>query len=701
MNSTLLLILSIAMTGVVMLSGYFYGRLLQKVCGLLDGIDCTFLGVFTILALFQIEIFWSYSTGVSTSVAALFVIILLIAGPVLALIFRTDLKPQKYHGRALLTGLAVTVVLTIASIRLNLNSVFFDTITYLSEVIESAEASTFGHMNYNSGDVLIGIDAVHDFTGYYYFWGMLLRNLDHVFHIQGSLTPIYIWGGTFLYSMALGELIYNSAALLSKKDDWKVVLVFSMFILMPYFTNYYNSTLAFFGNTFRTVATGWAMLLAYLIILKKNAELFLPLAITYYANICFTSSGFFLDAFVTAGLLFSLGFRKANNAKVYRNFILSCIPIVHYALVILKVDLAGNYLKTMIITAGIIAVMLLVLLVVKNHLQGFNGFLRVLCFIAVVGLIGASFLAARNGTFGYSRYFMSGSQNDMLVNITSHTSTAELLRNLILYAMIVCLFFTGSRWKSLKRLLVILFALFMNPLTQPAVSTYMTSEVYHRTFDLLLNPFVLTFLVASLHSLITSPILNKEILSLLSFVSLIFGMMNIMNYYSRALAYKDIGWDWKLKASPDSYDMYHYIQNNIADAENRPSILSQDVNLKGYVTDIALPFTSTDYRETIADPAQYADQQDLVKLLYPNMRYTDQNLFEDGLNYDALPQIILDKQADYLLISNVTSVWNAKGWYDKVYLKMIDSGLCEMTYQNDTWALLKINKDYQVSESEG
>ena len=56
---------------------------------------------------------------------------------------------------------------------------------------------------------------------------------------------------------------------------------------------------------------------------------------------------------------------------------------------------------------------------------------------------------------------------------------------------------------------------------------------------------------------------------------------------------------------------------------------------------------------------------------------------------------------DYLLISNQTAVWNDRGWYDKVYLKLEADGLAEMQYQNDTWALLKINHDYQAEGQEG
>lgn len=699
MSAFALLMLSILTAAVLLLSGYFYGRIYQKYIPLLEGKDCTGIGVFTIFALFQILTFLMIPLQLNTFIALIALFLFILAGPVLALILRVDIKPQKYHLLAVCTGLLCTTVITIASARLNMNSTYFDTITYLSEVVESSKASRFGGMTYTSGEVLIGIDTVHDFTGYYYLWGMILRAVSTVFHPTGSLTPVYIWGATFLYSMCLGELIYNSVGTFFKKDQIKG-LIFSLLILMPYFTNYYNTTLAFFGNTFRTLAVGWAILLAYYIILKKDASLFLPLTATYFANICMTSSGFFLNAFITAGLLFILAFRKAKTQKIWSGFVLSCIPTFHYALILLSIDFARNYILTIGAVATITLVLLLIVWLLRNHLLGFDRFITILLPIVFIGLCGISFLV-RNGDYGYDFFFEQRSKNDMTINITSHESTRELIRNIMFYAMAACAVINRSKAKSFRRFLGILVLLFANPLVQPAVSTYMTSLAYVRTFDLFLNPFVLTYLVFSLYTVITSKVLQTELLAIASFVSLLLGLMNVMNYYSKSLQFQEVGYDWRLKTSPDTYDLYTYVQNNIADPDNKPSVLSQNVDLKGYVTGIYIPFTSTDYREVLQDPEDNTDKQDLVKLLYPSLRYTDTNPFEGALNYDKLPQIILDEGADYLVISNVTSVWNTRGWYDKVYLKMIDSGLCTMEYQNDTWALLKINKDYQAESTEG
>ena len=147
--------------------------------------------------------------------------------------------------------------------------------------------------------------------------------------------------------------------------------------------------------------------------------------------------------------------------------------------------------------------------------------------------------------------------------------------------------------------------------------------------------------------------------------------------------------------------MYQYIQDNLSSSEDSPSIMSQDINLKGYVTGVEISFSSTEFREVLGNPEAYPDKLDLVRLLYPTSHYPGQKLLGQEIDYTKLPDLIMSYDPDYLLISNQTAVWNDRGWYDKVYLKLEADGLAEMQYQNDTWALLKINHDYQAEGQEG
>lgn len=692
-------LISILTVMVLMGSGYCYGRVYQKFCGGLKRFSCTFLGTFTIIALFQIWVFFAVPSGFSTRYSLLLAGLLILAGPVLAIITHADLKVRNTDLRAWITGLIFSLLICIASARLNLNSVYFDTITYLSETLESSTADRFAYMLFDRGVKITWIDNLHDYTGYYYFWGMLLRAVRGISGIRTSLTPVYIWAGTIFYAMSLGELTWNAIIQFYRKNPWRSFLVVIL-VLSPYYTNYFNTTLGFFGNTIRTVIAGWSIFLAYQILLRHESRLFFPLAMTYLAAVCATSSGFFLSAFVQAALVFAMALTGESDEKVWKGFALSCIPIVHYAEIIL---ISSRISQPLILAAGAVLagfVLWLAVSVLKNHLQGFDRFLSYLLPLVIAWLAAVSFLFCRQD-YPYSDFFKATGLTSMGMNFFAYDNWAERLRNLIFYVLLFSLFFHLRLNHKMKTLIFLFLALFLNPLVMPAVEKYMTAYVYVRAFDLLINPFVLTFLAYNFDQLVTGRILNPELKAILAISSTIVLLFNILDTNSGSLRYKGVGWDWKLKVTEDSYEMYQYIQDNLSSSEDSPSIMSQDINLKGYVTGVEISFSSTEFREVLGNPEAYPDKLDLVRLLYPTSHYPGQKLLGQEIDYTKLPDLIMSYDPDYLLISNQTAVWNDRGWYDKVYLKLEADGLAKMQYQNDTWALLKINHDYQAEGQEG
>ena len=693
---TVLFLLSILTVLLLLFSGYCYGKVFQKLCSSLGRFSCTSLGTFLIFALFQIWIYFSVSFKFNTVFSLYAVFVIWILGPVAALVSRVSIKPQKSDFSAWITALICIVVICIASAKLNLNSIYFDTITYLSETLESSQASHFAYMLFDRGTVITGFDPLHDFAGYYYFWGMVLRAIRGITHISTSLTPVYIWSGTLLYAFFLGDLISNSILLFNKKTSWLNYLII-LLVVAPYYTNYFSTTLAFFGNALRTITSGWSIFLAYLILVKHEHQLFFPLTVVYYMSLCATSSGMFLSAFAAAVLAFSMAIFKESDEKVWKGFILSCTPIVHYAMIYIFSSRYQEYFLLIGMTAAVIGILWLIAYILRNHLRGFDQFLVVCLPLAVVLLVAVSLLYCRS-EYPISDFFKP---TGMSPNFFAHESTAELIRNIIWYILLICMFFNFRRNKKMKVMIILFFVLFLNPLVMPAVEKYMTSYVYIRAFDLVISPTVLVFLMYNFGKLIPGTTLNIEVKSIVAFVSCILMLINIMDTNNGPLRYKEPGWDWKLKVSPDSYEMYQYIQDHLSDDSNRPSIMSQDINLKGYVTGISIQFCSTDFREALANPDANADKLDLVRLLYPSSHYAGQKLLGEEIDYSKLPALIMQYNPDYLLISNQTAVWNDKGWYDRIYVRLEGDGLATIEYQNDTWALLKINHDYQAEGQEG
>lgn len=687
---------------VLVLSGYFYGCVFRNLFAPLKNIDCTLIGICFILAVFQALVFFLVPTMGSTDIAYYAMAVILLLGPALCLFTWSSVIPAKRHLFSFVLGLVITAILVKGSMNLNTNNIYFDSVTYLSEVVESSRNKVFGRMVFPGGYIRFHPDPLHDYTGYYYFWGILLRWAVNLLHFKGLTTPIYIWGATALYGMMLGMLAVGGACALYREKAWKGV-IFTVLFMAPFYTNYFNTTLAFFGNTIRTVIIGTALLVAYLILrYTKNAVLFIPLIFVYYAGLNVSSSSLFLIAIITTGLFFSMAFAKEKNWKRWAGLILSLLPLVHMALAVVMPEESGYFLP-MGISLAVIALMIFLAWLLRNHMEIVNKVFSALFPIALVALIVLSFLN-RNGDYGYAYFFRSSSQDDMTVNMTSHLSTSELIRNVIFYASAALMLVNFKFQTKYKLFLLVMIALFINPLVQPAVSTFLTSGVYSRVFDLLTNPFTLCFILFSLDRLIKIKPLSYAVLAVLSAFMVKFGYDTLITPYSKALTVgTDENWNWEAKVTQDSYDVYEYINNAIStddfsqtvrDQDNRSTILSQDSGLKGYVGGIEMAFTTEDFRAMLSGERTKKLSERMVTLMYPDRRYTEDDLGDVG-DYSKLGSLFKDSKADYVVINNTLAIWDERGWYAKPYDDLINKGMCTKVFENETWAILRMNPDYE------
>ena len=685
---------------VILLSAYFYGRVFQRLIPSLKDTDSTVLGVLFIFAIFQAEIFWSISVSASTTVAYWLMLITLCFSPFLCLFTWANIVPSWKHLVSLVTGIIVTALLCWASSKMTTNNIYFDSISYLSQAIESADASVFGHMVYTSGYSYNEIDVFHDYNGYCYFWGMIIRFVagSKLFSYDGLLTPIYIWSATMLYGMCLGCLTVSSVNVLYRETKWKWVgLILTIALLSPFYTNYWNTTLGFFGNTIRTIAVGQSFLLAFLYLKKRKPGLLLALLPVYTAGMCFSSSCFFLAAFLTMGLFFTMCLSHEKKWINWLCFILSCLPIFHYALLIFWGASKSYWLITGI-TVAIVGILCLIAWLIRDHFEVFCKAGTVLLPVVFAVLVILSFV--KPGEFNMAYFFASRSADDMTVNMTSHTSTKELIRNIAFYALLLCIFINFKKETRFKTLILILILLVLNPLVEPAIANFLTSGVYSRSFDLLTNPFTIAFIGFNFNKLFSNIPVNLAASGIVSVAALAFyGIPTLTTVPSRAmLPPDDQEYDWKSKVTVNSEDIYEKVQKNISNPANKPYVLSQDVSIKGYVTGIWMDFTSTDYRETLADMEANPEHAELVNMLYPTNRFdTGNDVTGEGIDFTKLSDVVTRMGSNYLIISNTMSTWDERGWFDKAYKNLIDTGHASLFYENEDWAVLEIDRNWEHS----
>lgn len=691
--------LSVVVNIILLLSGYFYGKIFRKFIKPLKKIDCTLLGIFFIFTIFQIFIFFNVGTRGSTDSAYILFWILLVLGIVLCLILRADVKPKLINLFSILIGIFITVVLCVSSSKFTTNNTYFDTVSYLSQVIEGSASKYFAHLSYTSGTYLNRLYPLHDFTGYYYFWSMIVRAVRNTFAIKESMTPLYIWGATILYGMSLGNLVTNSVNVLYQKHKKIIGIIIVILILSPYYSNYFNTTLAFFGNTIRTVTVGMSMLLVYLYTRSKNPFLFIPLMCSYYAGISMTSSCFFINAFIVAGIFFYMCFTNETRFKHWVLFIISCLPVFHFALLYLmpidaKID--TMYMTIMMRLTIVMVILFVIAYLVRNHLDIVCKIGKILLPVVLVGLIGLSFLK-RNSEYGYSYFFAIRSIDDMGVNVTTHIDHNEMVRNIIFYILIIGQFINFKYHSKYKFFLLTIVVLFLNPLVCPAICNYMTTAAYARAFDLLTNPFVMAFMIQNFEHLTSFKYANYALayggMLVAGIISAPMAMQSLTVPYSKTLEPPKEGYNFKYKVTEDDWEVYDYINSHLAHEGHEPYILSQDISMKGYVPNIILTFSSTDFRSSLAQE-NYGENRDLVLMFYPSKKYGNDGSIGDDAEFSKLYQVVNQNGAEYVVMSNTLSIYDERGWYEKTYAKLEHKGYFDKIFENDSWVVLKVNKEY-------
>lgn len=694
---------------ILLASGYFYGRLYQKFIPSLKNVDCTFPGIFTIFAIFEIYVFYIVSVRGDSTFALTLVKLLVLAGPILCLIFRANVIPSWKHLASFVAGVAIAVVLGRAAAKLTTNNIFFDTVYYLSQVGESVDHPVWGGYFYYQGEGPFDfVEVLHDYQGYYYFWAVLLRWVKTTFDVSlVSLIPIYIWGGSILYYMSLGSIFISSINVLYKKRKWFSVL--SVFLLAPFFTNYFNTTLGFFGNTIRTVCVGWAMLIVYRYLRSHDGRLFIPLGVIYLAGIMVSSSCLFIFVFFAAAVLFTLAFSDKTVWQDYMGLVASSIGLIHFGIIAISPSEYPRYAICLGAALGITALCCGIVWLFHKKIERLSMVFKVLFPITMTFIVVRSF-TLRNSEFGYAYFFDAGSYHDMCNNFTSHVSTMELWRNIVMYSMVALLVVNSKVNRSYKLFLMFLGAMFLNPLVEPFAATYLTKEAYCRAFDLLANPFTLSFLIKNTYSLLNKIYINWLLLPILSLAATVtLTASNLTIPYSKTLTFMTDSEDynWEYKVTNHTIEMYDYITSKLVPAsDTRLHFLSQDESLRGYVPGIVNVFGSNKFRDAMSSEDQFNKDYLVMSLMYPH-RLTGANPVVDPdqnevvSDYSRLGELISSyPNVDYVIMRNTVAIWDERGWFDKCYVSVLHSGQCSIEYENDEWVILRVNPDYTPDKTD-
>lgn len=689
--------ISIVLSIFLIVDSYILGKCLCHLFKLdKDCFPLTTIGFFVILGLFQFFIFAFVRFQISIYYLVFIQYVILIIPVLLVIKMRINLIPSKKELLWIICGVMISFFLSIMMGKQTLGETAFDSNFYLSMVIENSSSKTLGQINGYTGN-FERASILHNYQGFYYFHSLLLKNVRNVLFLDNvPLTPIYLWTTAIMYFYMLNDILFHSVHFLLRNKKWfpRLVAIFFVFI---YFTNYFNISFNFYGNTWKTLAIACIMMSLYYFINYNNKKVLLLLIFLNSALIGFSSSGFFIAAFIQISFFFYLVWNDVRNQEIYLEFLFSCLSLLIFIVIYFadsNILLSSMALLTYCI-AGCFA-----FYTRKFNARQWSIVLKVfkICFFVFLTILILLSYLVRNTMFlgsdtkfnGYSFFFRLNSLGDMTLNYFQSLNELELIRNSVFWLIILINSIQVDYEKNYKRFLLIIILLFVNPLVTPAVVKYMTNIVYSRCFEIFINPFCLVLFYTGLIKWLE----NKKILENLALIAIELGsagiiLYNLTTYYSNLLIPAE-GYNPLYRITENQWQLYINLMKELKKSNlERPLILNQDIAVKAYVNNISVLIDANTARSAPAYSDSIVEAPSEWLNIFYVRDYYGQHVWAQDPDYSKICDAIIDSKCDYIIMDKDVVVLK-----DNLYLPLwFDArGCSDVIYENEKFVLLKVRK---------
>lgn len=557
----------------------------------------------------------------------------------------------------------------------------FDTVHYLSYIIEAAKGSFFTEFDVNGG-LRTWILPLDDFSSHYYVLAVFYKIIEIIrsqfnSNIIPLTMPVVLWVSSIFYFILSISLSFASIQMLNiRKIMHKAIVI----LIVQFFIGfiYYNSVFSFYGNTYRSLFTGLLVLLVYEAIKMKRFDFSYALMImmTISSILGFSSSGY-LSSFIVLYAYIYLVLVKyvvsnRNIALVYVLF----LPIVLFV---------GNYwLFESIISVPILLFLLLLYCILfgitytlKKPLQAIYKFIIV--FLIPISVYLISFII-NNTTPLIQDFFINRSGADMVWDYVSFDNMRNLLFNALVWISLILYSFKSK--DVFSKYFVIGLLIFINPITYPFIVKVMAYDlVYQRSFDALFNPFTLTLLFSYLLlTLEKSRFIELGILVISLFLAQYSTFSNYHFYFNPEENYNGFN-----RLPQDQVDVFEVLNTKIQVEEyDRAIVVSQVPSVKGFVSNIFSVLDYNTYRSIDRfDSVVYPSFSPIWNIFYPR-DYYGQSIFSDEPDYANTCQYLVDSRVDFVVLDS-TQFYMIDGDYVPLYLRVRACGT--EVYRNDRYIL--------------
>ena len=647
------------------------------------------VGFFVLLGLFELAVVPVVAFQLDAAWLSLVLVVLFLAIPVLALALGIDLLPRREELGVLAIGIAVCAVYSWAMSRQTLGAQSFDTVHYLSTTLHNSSAEVLGNFFGYRGTVSEDISLLYDYQGIYHYYAQFLKFTRQVFGLSTEATPIYIWTASLSYFYFLAVTLLNSVRLCLKQHGILTRVCALGFSLML-FASYYNITFAFFGNTLKMVAVMNLVLQFYCYGVKKQQNLPV-IALMFCGLIACSSSGLFQSILFYVGMVMAVGLHPLKKKGQYFWLGLISVPLFVYGWLLIREEALIVVPQSVLLVLPLVYLGFLMLMFLLRFLSEtmLRRLFTVMMVLAFAGLFAVSLLSFRDVEGGFLYFFRSFSAADMTLDYFSFSTPAEAIRNLLILATLAAGLILARRRSRMRLWSLTILILFLNPLVAPGVSRLLTSEVYGRCFEVLVNPAVLLWCWAAISDAWEDSFLHLAI-------PLFQGAAGILGVgiccYGLLTPYNAVfvpGEDFNAVArvDQDQYDLYREVDETVSALAEAPSVLSQDYALKGYVDHLYLTIPITDFMRAPA----YQDEKgtapyELLNVFYPRS-FVGQKVWDNEPDYTQACRLIEASDVDYLVLSKESLIQWEDGTTEPLWMYI--RTCARELYSNDSYVFME------------
>lgn len=554
----------------------------------------------------------------------------------------------------------------------------FDSVYYLNMISTNIKSSELNTTNLYFGGIGQTLFAQYTFQSYYYFVSYfvwiayrVLSNITEVTYM--SLT---VWVFQIIYDFFLASIVINGCQKLNNK---RVLLkLVSLFIFAFFYGKiYYNSVFGFYGNTYRTIAVSYSIMLLYELYMKNSKEGWILLGTSLLSACAFSSTALFITVFILFASYFTLVDKEKNLFKYYA-------VILIFPLIDLFATIEIEFNKCAIISVAIC----LILFIFGKPLRKMYRLKYLKLAILILSFIFMFVMSYKTtgNLLDFSAFFDNGSeQYDMTIDYFSNSTLygkGETWYRIIslgglLYA---CLF--ENKNGLIKSFLVLIFVVF-NPFCCSFL--YKINVVYYRAYEIILNPFTFILFI----DLLLDRINNKYFYC--ASVSIIFILFAIgINYtrpqYHHGSFIPEENYNNLMKMNNDEFDVLYALKQDIDyhKEEESPYIVSTNLFTMSVIPNGNYLYS----RELRFSDGWSESKKQLYSIFYPSAYLGDE--FERvPADYDNISEYLKQEDVDYLVVDKTREYYDPNGYFDYLINKVSASGYGYSIYHNDTYELFK------------